>query len=117
MATALIRAAPLKPEIRLGQAISLFLKDLDTKQKSQFEWHRDEALASPPGIEGVMRLIALINTRSSRDNSRIGPRLMKLIQAVQHFAAMGDMVLGHSENILASSIWSLLRLSLLVSQI
>jgi hypothetical protein len=38
------------------------------------------------------------------------------LQAVQQFAAIGDIVVGGSQNLLACSVWSVVRLMLLVGQ-
>jgi hypothetical protein len=41
---------------------------------------------------------------------------MKLLETVQRFAAIGDVMVGGSQNIIACGVWSLVRLSMLVSQ-
>ena len=63
MATALAKAAPLKPEIRLAQAISEFEAALDDDQKPKFwEYRRD----SPPVAADVVRLTSQIDMDEKR---------------------------------------------------
>ncbi|KAL4801774.1 hypothetical protein BDV18DRAFT_164585 [Aspergillus unguis] len=111
MLAALSKAARLKPEVRLGQAISQFQADLSTQQKATFNKHQARASVSPPGIRDVMQLIAEINQSGERC---FGPRVTSLLQAVQQFAALGDIVVGGTQNILACGVWSLVRMTLLV---
>jgi len=66
-----------------------------------------------------MRLTAEIDRhglgRVARGSRCFGPRLTNFLQAVQQFAALGDIVVGGSQNIIACGVWSLVRTSLLVS--
>jgi hypothetical protein len=114
MAFALATASRLKPEVRLGQAISEFVADLSDEQKARFNARRSQALASPPSIQDVRSLTAEIDRVSG--GRCLGPRLIKLLETVQRFAAIGDIMVGGSQNIIACGVWSLVRLSLLVSQ-
>ncbi|KAL2803164.1 ankyrin repeat-containing domain protein [Aspergillus granulosus] len=112
MSTALVKVGRLKPEIRLGQAISEFQTDLSTMQKAQFRSHQTKATTTPLEIRDVMQLTAEINRH--RPHGRcFGPRLTNVLEAVQQFAALGDIVLGGTQNLLACGVWSLLRMTLL----
>lgn len=64
-----------------------------------------------------MRFTAELNRQISlTPQSRCyGPRFTNFLQGVQQFAALGDVVVGGSYNILACSIWSMVRMSILVS--
>jgi hypothetical protein len=120
MSTALSRAAQLKPEIRLAQAVSEFVADLSSEQKSGFESHRYQSCTSPPNVRDVMRLTAEIDRGASKRGSGgrcVGPRLTNVLQAVQQFAALGDIIVGGSQNMIACGVWSLVRLTLLVSAV
>lgn len=117
MSAALARAAPLKPEIRLAQAISQFEADLSTEQKATFRVYRSQSCESPPNIHDVMRLTAEIDHQTSQKlggGRCFGPRLTNVLQAIQQFAALGDVIVGGSQNIIACGVWSLVRLTLLV---
>ncbi|RYP71282.1 hypothetical protein DL769_004719 [Monosporascus sp. CRB-8-3] len=120
MSSALANAAPLKAEIRLAEAVSLFEADLSTEQKATFRSYRSQSCKSPPDIHDVMRLTAEIDrhTSSKLGGGRcFGPRLTNALQAVQQFAALGDIIVGGAQNIIASGVWSLVRMTLLLVSI
>jgi hypothetical protein len=43
-----------------------------------------------------------------------GPRFTNVLEAVQQFAAVGEVVVGESQNLVACGVWMLVRISLLV---
>lgn len=113
MSEALANASRLRPEIRLAQAISEFAADLPDQQKRLFTFH---SRAEPPRIDDVRRLAAEVDNRAAeRVGGRcFGPRLMNFLHATQRFAAIGDVVIGGSQNLAASALWAVVRVSLLV---
>jgi ankyrin repeat domain-containing protein 50 len=117
MSVMLANASRLKSEIRLAQAVSQFEADLSSEQKATFCTYRSQSLYTPPDSSDVMRLTAEIDRRASgKVGGRcFGPRLTNFLQSVQQFAALGDIIVGGSQNIIACGVWSLLRMSLLVS--
>lgn len=118
MASALVKAGTLKAEIRLAQAVSLFEADLSPDQKASFRTHRSYSRTSPPNVQDVMRLTAEIDrgTLQRVGGGRcFGPRFTNVLQAVQQFAALGDVIVGGSQNIVACGVWSLVRITLLVN--
>ena len=121
MSTALATASRLKPEVRLAQAISQFEADLSSEQKAAFRIYRSQSQETAPDGSDVMWLTAEIDRRASAraggpGGSRcFGPRLTNMIQAAQQFAALGDVIIGGSQNLIACGVWSLVRLTLLVS--
>ncbi|KAI8244141.1 hypothetical protein K4K57_000814 [Colletotrichum sp. SAR 10_99] len=107
MALALRRAASLKPEVRLAQAVSEFEASLDAEHKASFRNARIATKATPPTPSDVMRLTAEIDYRVRQEHgpSRcFGPRLTNILQAVQQFAALGDTVVGGSQNLVACMV-------------
>jgi len=117
MSLALTASSRLKPEIRLAQAVSEFEADLSSAQKQELREQHTRAQQSPPDAKDVMVLTAEIDRRIrfKRGVGRcIGPRLTNFLQAVQQFAALGDIVVGGSQNIIACSVWSVVRMMLLV---
>jgi hypothetical protein len=116
MSVALSSASRLKPYVRLAQAVSQFEADLSSEQKATFRTYRSQALESRLGPSDVMRLTAEIDRPASRkiDRRCFGPRLINFLQAVQQFAALGDVIVGGSQNLIACGVWSLVRMSLLV---
>ena len=118
MSYALANASRLKPDIRLAEAVSQFEADLSTEQKTSFRICRSQSRDSPPDPSDIMRLTAEIDRQTSgkvRSRRCVGPRLTNFLQAVQQFAALGDVILGGSQNLIACGVWSVVRLSLLVS--
>jgi ankyrin repeat domain-containing protein 50 len=117
MSIMLASASRLKPEIRLAQAISEFEADLSREQKTTYHAYKSESLEFPPDLSDVMQLTAEIDRQSSgKAGGRrcFGTRLTNFLKGVQQFAALGDVVLGGSQNIIACGVWSLVRMSLLV---
>jgi len=117
MSTALAKAAKLKADIRLAQAVSEFRKDLSTEQKARLAAYEAQAQKHPPDIRDVMMLTAEIDRRRVGGGRCFGPRFTNFVEGVQQFAALGDIVVGGSQNIIACGVWSLVRLSLLVSPV
>ena len=110
-------ASRLKPEIRLAQAVSQFETDLSSEQRTTFRTYRSQSLCAPPDSSNVMQLTAEIDRQASgKVGGRrcFGPRLINFLQAVQQYAALGDIVVGGAQNIIACGVWSLVRMSLLV---
>jgi hypothetical protein len=116
MSNALATSARLKPEIRLAQAVSEFEATLSGEQKATFRTYRSQTRDTPPDTHDVMRLTAEIDQSASRKSRRcFGPRFTNMLQAVQQFASLGDILIGGSQNLIACGVWSLVRMSLLVS--
>lgn len=114
MAVALRRAAPLKPEIRLAQALSEYEAILTDSQKTTFRTWRS---ASPPSVSDVMKLTAEIDTSNSNRKSRrcFGPRLTNVLEAVQQFTTVVDIIVGGSQSLIASAIWGTLKMTLQIT--
>ena len=64
-----------------------------------------------------MLLTADVDRRISGkfSNRCFGPRFTNFLHGVQQFASLGDIVIGGAQNLIAASVWSLVRMSLLVS--
>ncbi|CAG8889009.1 unnamed protein product [Penicillium nalgiovense] len=108
-----LSSAPrLKPDVRLAQAVSQFEAELSNEQKASFRAWRTKSIESPPGIQDVMQLTAEIDRVSEKRRRCLGPRLMNVLQATQQFAALGDIIVGGSQNLLACGVWSVVRISL-----
>ncbi|GAW26416.1 putative NACHT domain protein [Rosellinia necatrix] len=116
MALALANTASLKPEIRLAQAVSEFEASLSGDQKSRFRLFRSQAQFLAPQINDVMRITAEVDANASRKLAAArcyGPRFTNLLQTVQQFAALGDIIVGGSQNLVACGVWSLVRMTIL----
>ncbi|KAL5610409.1 hypothetical protein FOBRF1_006526 [Fusarium oxysporum] len=111
MSTLLERIGPLKPEIRLAQAIAQFEMDLSDEQKAAFDSNKRQSCHSPPNIHDVMRLTAEIDRHVAGNVGSgrcFGTRLVNVLEAVQQFAALGDILVGGSQNMIACGVWSLM---------
>jgi hypothetical protein len=108
MSKALAGASVLKPEIRLTQAVSQFVADLSSEQEAAFHAHKSHFERSPPDQSDVMRLTAEINRASlvKGNRSSFGSRMTNFLYAVQQFAAIGDVLVGGSQNVFACGIVS-----------
>jgi hypothetical protein len=114
MALPLSRAARLKPEIRLAQALSEYEAVLADDQKAKLRGYRAQC---PPSATDVMRLTAEIDqdaVRNRKSRRCVGPRLSNVLQAVQQFASVVDIAVGGSQCPIASGVWGVLKLSLQV---
>jgi hypothetical protein len=107
-------AGQLKSEIRLAQVVSHFEASLSDEQKVGFRALRTQTLKSPPGINDVLRLTTEIDPLQKVGHRCFGPRFTNFLHGVQRFAALGDVIIGGSQNLIACGVWSIVRMSLLV---
>ena len=115
MALSLAKAAPLKPEIRLAQALSEFEAILPDDQKTQLRTYRGQ---SPPDPTDVMRFTADIDRDADRNRKSrqcVGTRLTNVLHAIQQFSTIVDFIIGSSQSPVASAIWGTVKISLKVS--
>jgi hypothetical protein len=97
MYRALTKATPAKAEIRLSHAIRDFEAILSDQQRAVLQTYKSDALAAAPTSEDVIKLTTEIDVQASAKTSRcFGPRFFNFIQAVQRYAALGDVVVGKS---------------------
>ncbi|KAH7414520.1 hypothetical protein DE146DRAFT_741935 [Phaeosphaeria sp. MPI-PUGE-AT-0046c] len=114
MALIISNAARLKPEIRLANAVSQFEASLSAEDKAAFRDQRLQALKISPDTMDVMRFTAQIDRVLSGKTARcLGPRFTNFLSTVQQFAALGDVIVGGSQNIVACGVWSVVRMSIL----
>ncbi|MCJ1463906.1 hypothetical protein MMC07_002515 [Pseudocyphellaria aurata] len=112
MALSIAKAAPLKPEIKLFQALSEFEAILPDDQKANFRTHRGQ---SPPNSTDVIRLTADIDREACRNRKSrqcVGTRLMNVLHAVQQFSNVVDVIVGTSQSQIAGAIWGAVKMSL-----
>ncbi|KAF2008618.1 hypothetical protein BU24DRAFT_360102, partial [Aaosphaeria arxii CBS 175.79] len=115
MSRAFIQASALKPDIRLAQAVSEFQADLSSEEKAKFQSQRSQFAAASPVLDDVMRVTAEVNRQTSRKlgGQCFGTRFTNFMHLVQQFAAIGDVVVGGSQNLIACGVWALVRMSIL----
>jgi hypothetical protein len=118
MAMIVKSAARLEPEIRLADAVSQFEASLSSDEKAAFRSQRAQAINSPPDTNAVMCFTAQLDHQRAGNAGRcLGPRFTSFLQGVQQFVALGDVIIGGSQNIIACGVWSLVRMSILVSEL
>ncbi len=114
MAGVVATVAKLKPELRLAKAISQFEASLSNDEKIIFRDQRSQSLRAPPGVNEVMRLTAQMD-RSQKPGGRcFGPRFTKFLHGIQQYAALGDIIVGGAQNIIAAGVWTVVRTALVV---
>lgn len=115
MSTAIAQAARLRPEIRLAQSISDFRTSLDALHQATFKTYHS---SSPPIVQDVIRVTEEINYDGSRKHKSwrpYGTRLYSILERIQLFTHVGDILVGGAQNMIASGVWAAVRLSLSVS--
>ncbi|KAI1267932.1 hypothetical protein F5Y18DRAFT_274646 [Xylariaceae sp. FL1019] len=121
MALTFRNAGRLKPEARLGEAIEEFENCLSLKQTASFQSVRTATRSSSPTLREVMQLTAEVDleARKGAEGSRVrrcfGPRLTKILEILQQFVSIGDIVVGGSQNLIACGVWSLVRVTILTA--
>ena len=117
MALSIAKAAPLKPEIKLAQALSEFEAVLADDEKTQLRAYRGQ---SPPNPTDVLRLTAEIDRDAGRNRKSrqcVGTRFTNVLHAIQQFSTVVDVVVGGSQSLIASAIWGTVKISLQVIMI
>lgn len=121
MALVISRVAQLQSHIRLQQAINEFEKSLNTKQIQTLRRFQSATRQKPLTEQDVFALTRELDRRyigrGPSPSSCIGPRFHKFLQGIQHFASIGDVIIGGSQNLIASGVWCGLRFALLVRTI
>jgi ankyrin repeat domain-containing protein 50 len=108
MALAFANAGKLKPELELAKAISEYEAILSDEDKAKL---RTSKAGPPPDAIDVMRLTAEIN-KASRSGRCVGTRFTNVLNSIQLFAALGDIIIGGSQNLIACGVWALVRMTL-----
>ena len=116
MSQALVQAAPLKPEIRLAQAISEFEALLSLEQKQDV---RARPGQGPPDATAVLAFTAELNEKYSQDSRGrrcLGPRFINVLECVQGFSSIVDTFMNASQLHIAGAIYGVVRVALKVRQ-
>lgn len=111
-------AAKLSPEIRLAQAISEFYASLGDDRNRQARFKNLQTRRSPDSVQ-IIKLTEEINRDGARQHRPWRPyatRLVMVLERIQQFAGVGDVLIGGTQNMLASGVWATVRTALEVSQ-
>ncbi|KAK7965813.1 uncharacterized protein PG986_000090 [Apiospora aurea] len=104
MAKVLVLAGSLKPEVKLGVALSEFSQVLDPKYRRRFEALR----GGSPGLLNPAEVIQLteeLNQKGARSHRTWRPystRICSFLHRIQVFASIGDVCIGGAQNLIAS---------------
>ena len=108
MALAIANAAPLRPDIKLSQALSDYEAILSTEQRQSYS-------KSPPGADAVMALTCDIDRQSSgRKTRRCGARLDSFLKSVKGFTSVVDLIISSSGNPIAGGVWGAVKIAVQV---
>lgn len=110
MALAMSKAAPLRPDVKLSQALKDYEAVLTEDQKRSL--HNPSPLAS----NDVMALTFEINRQNaSRRSRRWGSRLTTFLASVKGFTAVVDLIIGNTGNPIAGAVWGAVKMAIQVS--
>ena len=103
MSQALAKAGPLRPEIRLSQALKHFEAVLSDQQRQSYA-------SSLPDSTSVMALTYEIDRQNAgRSTRRIGARLTNFMNSLQGFTAVVDLIIGNAGNPIAGAVWGAVK--------
>ena len=114
MATSLTRIGKLTPEVQLAQAVSEFEAILTLDEKTVL---RNLKSKHHPDTIDIVRLTAEIDRSSQLSRKCVGTRFANVLRAIQAFTSIGDMVVGGSQNMMASGLWASVRFTLQVGML
>lgn len=106
MSQALIQAARLKPEVRLGQAISEFAASLHESQRRDLQTFQRQPFLDSSDVIRFTEEINQNGLRKHRAWRPYGTRLAAILYRIQLFTRAGDLLVGGSQNIIASGVWA-----------
>ncbi|KAI9040101.1 NACHT domain protein [Aspergillus affinis] len=115
MTTTLPNPSFLDAEILLAHVVSEFEADLSHDQKVGFNAEQSRLIHEPPTFKDVIEVTEKIDRKWSKRMTQgrcLGARTTNFLQCVQQFAALGDIIIGGSQHIIACGVWTLLALNL-----
>jgi len=110
----------LPADLRLAQAVSEFAQALDGPTKQRFRELQVQLTAAAPSATDVIRLTEQLNREGVKRHASwqpaAGTRVGGFLRRLQQFAASGDVLIGGSQNLIASGVWASVRAMLEVGQ-
>ncbi|KAK1773271.1 hypothetical protein QBC45DRAFT_340281 [Copromyces sp. CBS 386.78] len=106
----------LSPELKLYQAVGEFAQALDGEKKQDFMRLQARCAGSPPTAFDVIRMTEKLNREGARRHAAWTPapgtRLGGFLGRIQKFAEAGDVLIGGTQSLIASGVWTAVRVSL-----
>ena len=110
MALAIAKAAPLRADITLSQALNDYEAILSAEQKQFYD-------TSPPDANAVMALTCEIDRQNAgRRTRRCGARLTSFLDSVKGFTSIIDLVVSSSGNPIAGGVWGAVKVAVQVGK-
>lgn len=108
----------LPPELKLIQAVSEFEQGLDRERKRDFMKLKAQCRGSPPTASDVIKITEELNREGAQRHNfwtpDAGTRVGSFLERLQKFAEAGDVLIGGSQSLIASGVWTAVRVSLAV---
>lgn len=95
---------------------SEFAQALDEDRKSEFRRMQSASNNSLSGLD-VIKVTEEINKDGERRHSAwrpYGTKVYSFLSRLQLFASVGDVMIGGSQNLIATGVWCAVRVSLMV---
>ena len=109
MALATAKAAPLRSDIKLSQALSDYEAILSAEQKQSYK-------TSPPDANAVMTFTCEIDRQNAgRRTRRCAARLTSFLNSVKGFTSIVDLLVSSSGNPIAGGVWAAVKLAIQVN--
>ncbi|KAK4215244.1 vegetative incompatibility protein HET-E-1 [Rhypophila decipiens] len=104
----------LSAEVRLGQAISEFAQCLDIAGRQAYQKLQVQLTQTGPlSPADVITLTEQLNGEGARRYAAwrpaAGTRIGGFLRRIQQFATFGDILIGGSQNLIASGVWATVR--------
>jgi len=117
MSLALVQAVgKVKASIRLAQAVSEFAASLDSHQhKATFKTLQTRSAPSAADVIGFTEELNRDGSRLHRSWLPYGTRLVFVLDKIRLFTKAGDLLVGGSQNMIASGVWAVVRMSLQIA--
>lgn len=111
--SAVVLPRNLPANLRLAQAVSQFAQVLDDPARQKFRELRVQLAATAPTTADVIKLTEELNREGARRHASWRPaegtRAGGFLRRIQQFAASGDVIIGGSQNLIASGVWATVR--------
>ena len=104
--------APLSVVSELSQAVDHFASSLSAKERQKYqEIHK----LSDPAKPDVVAFIDHLQERVRKERKRYNSKVWKSLSAIEGIANLLDIVIGGSQNLIACSVWAIVKFVLQVS--
>jgi hypothetical protein len=113
MATAVEKAAPAKPEMRLSRAIAAFEASLPHERRTLLHATKYQLQSSPPTHRDVRRLVSEMEKTTGK--RCIGHYFVSFLETVRRCVVVREGAAGDDQNIVARGVWAIVRQTMLVS--